>query len=330
MNYIGSKRKLAKFIKTSILNVVDNTQDKVFCDLFAGTGIVGQTFKKDVKQIIANDIEPYSYALIRNYIGNHQEFPYNHLIDELNALPGETGLIFKNYCLGSGANRQYFSDENGQKIDAIRIKIEEWLKTKRITSDQHSFLLASLIENADSVANTASVYAAFLKHLKQPAQQKMVIKPALFECTDTTHIVYREDANKLIKKIKGDILYLDPPYNTRQYGNYYHILNTISEYKELAVTGITGMRDYYKSIYCKKKQVAAALEKLIKNAGFKYIFLSYNNEGLMTAGEIKTIMQKYGKYALKTKNYQRFKADKDKNRTHTAVKTIEYLHILTR
>ncbi len=281
MNYIGSKWKLSEFIKTSILSVVNNIQGKVFCDLFAGTGIIGRIFKKEAKQIIANDIEPYSYVLIRNYIGNHQEFSCKDLIDELNSLSGTAGLIYKNYCLGGGSNRQYFSDENGQKIDAIRLKIDEWLKTKKITTNQYYFLLASLIENADRVANTASVYAAFLKHLKPSAKQEMVVKPALFDCTDNPHIVYKEDANKLIKKIKGDILYLDPPYNTRQYGNYYHILNTITEYKELDIKGITGMRDYYKSMYCKKKQVATAFENLIKNTRFKYIFLSYNNEWFM-------------------------------------------------
>jgi adenine-specific DNA-methyltransferase len=67
---------------------------------------------------------------------------------------------------------------------------------------------------------------------------------------------------------------------------------------------------------------------LIKNANFKYIFLSYNNEGLMTESEVKGIMSTYGKYSLKTTDYQRFKADKTENRNHKATSTVEYLHIL--
>ena len=69
-------------------------------------------------------------------------------------------------------------------------------------------------------------------------------------------------------------------------------------------------------------------DDLISNAKFKYIFLSYNNEGLMSENTIKNIMKKYGKYDLAKKEYQRFKADKTENRNHKADSTIEYLHIL--
>ncbi len=71
-----------------------------------------------------------------------------------------------------------------------------------------------------------------------------------------------------------------------------------------------------------------SFEDLIKNANFKYIFLSYNNEGIISEDDIKNIMSKYGTYDLKTKDYQRFKADKIENRNHKADLTDEYLHIL--
>ena len=48
----------------------------------------------------------------------------------------------------------------------------------------------------------------------------------------------------------------------------------------------------------------------------------------MPAETVKAIMQRYGKYDLKTTEYQRFKADKTANRNHKATGTIEYLHIL--
>jgi len=85
---------------------------------------------------------------------------------------------------------------------------------------------------------------------------------------------------------------------------------------------------YYKSSYCRTGEVRESFKSLIKTANFNYIFLSYNNEGLMPAGEIQKIMQQYGKYDLATKDYQRFKADKPENRNHTATATTEYLHIL--
>ncbi len=331
MNYIGSKYKLSNFIKKTVYSVVGNDlSDKIFCDIFAGTGIVGRSFKQEVKQVISNDFEYYSFVLNKNYIENHQQLEnQNELIEELNQLPLiEKGFIYKNYCLGSGSGRQYFSDDNGKKIDTIRQQIEKWKKLNKINYNQYYFLLASLLESADKVANTASVYGAFLKHLKKSAQKKLTLQPAIFDVNKNEHIVFNKDSNELIKEINGDILYLDPPYNARQYGSNYHLLNTIAKYKEFKPKGKTGLPEYQKSKYCSKNNVQTEFEELIKNSNFKFVFLSYNNEGLMSVDNVRKIMSKYGKYDITEINYQRFKADKTESRNHKANSTKEYLHIL--
>lgn len=329
MNYIGSKHKLSDFIKQSVYSVAGNDlSEKLFCDLFAGTGIVGRNFKTEVKQIISNDIEFYSFVLNQNYIKNHQAFDFEDLINELNKLNGVKGFVFEEYSENGKAQRQYFSESNGQKIDAVRQKIENWKTIGKINDNQYYFLLASLLESADKVANTASVYGAFLKKIKKSAQKEIVIEPAIFVLNDNEHQVFNTDSNELIKKISGDILYLDPPYNARQYGANYHLLNTIAKYDHFIPKGKTGLRSYEKSNYCSKNSVSKSFEELIKNAQFKYTFLSYNNEGLMSEKEIQSILSKYGRYDLVTTNYQRFKADKEENRNHKAKYTTEYLHIL--
>jgi len=329
MNYIGSKHKLSPFLKNAIIDTVGkDLSNLVFCDLFAGTGSVGRTFKPLVKHVIANDVEFYSYVLNRNYIGNHKSLVFEERLSFLNNLIALEGFVFHNYSENGNQGRLYFSEENGKKIDAIRQQIESWKNADEITEDDYYFLLASLIESADKVANTASVYGAYLKKIKKSAQKEMILKPALFTLNSNKHQVFNADSNALIKEIKGDILYLDPPYNERQYGSNYHLLNTIAKYDSFEPQGKTGLREYYRSDYCKKNEVKNSFEELIKNANFKYIFLSYNNEGLMTEDEVKSIMSIYGKYSLKTTNYQRFKADKTENRNHTATATVEYLHIL--
>ncbi|HQK40623.1 MAG TPA: DNA adenine methylase, partial [Flavobacterium alvei] len=131
MNYIGSKQKLSSFIQTTVNSVVgDDLSQKTFCDLFAGTGIVGRTFKPNVKKIISNDLEYYSYVLNKNYIGNHEAIDFNSIIEELNQLEGIDGFIFHEYSENGNQNRLYFSEHNGKKIDAIRQQIEHW-KTKK-------------------------------------------------------------------------------------------------------------------------------------------------------------------------------------------------------
>jgi adenine-specific DNA-methyltransferase len=266
--------------------------------------------------------------LNKNYIENHEPFDYHSIIEELNELQGVEGFVFSEYSENGASKRLYFSENNGKKIDALRQKIEYWKNSRQINLNVYYFLLASLLESADKVANTASVYGAYLKHIKKSAQKELILEPALFEINDNKHEVYNEDSNTLIKKIEGDILYLDPPYNARQYGANYHILNTIAKYDSFIPKGKTGLREYNRSDYCSKSNVKKSFEELIKNAAFQYTFLSYNNEGLMSEEEIRTIMSKYGKYNLATTDYQRFKADKTENRNHIANSTTEFLHIL--
>ena len=102
MNYIGSKLKLCQDFLPSTIKAVcgDDLSQKTFCDIFAGTGIVGRTFKTSVKKVIANDIEYYSYVLNKNYIGNQQPIDNKlQLIEELNTLPPiSNGFIYNNYC----------------------------------------------------------------------------------------------------------------------------------------------------------------------------------------------------------------------------------------
>lgn len=261
MNYIGSKVKLLDFLFESINDILAksdiNLEQCTFIDLFAGTSAVGKKFKNKVEKVISNDKEFYSFVLAKNYIENTVKIKRSkELIKELNNIAKINpikGKIYKHYSLGGGENRQYFSDFNAMKIDSMRIKISEWKYDNFINEKECYFLLASLLESADKVANTASVYGAFLKHLKPSAQKELILLPAEFECTHTKHLVFNENANDLIKKIKGDILYLDPPYNSREYGANYHVLNSIAMYDDFIPQGKTGLRAYEKSAWCKKK-----------------------------------------------------------------------------
>lgn len=348
MNYIGSKKSLLSFLERSIETVTGGKYD-TFCDIFAGTGIVGSHFKKLGRKVVANDLQYYSYALNRHYIGNHREMAFTGLIGfvdglenaalvergelvckHLTGLPLEKGFIYSNYSLGGTKGcefeRMYFSDTNAMRCDTIRTQLDKWKEAGALNEDEYFFLLASLLEVVDKHANTASVYGAFLKKIKKSAQRDFELLPAELILNDNDHIVLNEDVNSAAGKISVDVLYMDPPYNQRQYAPNYHLLETIARNDSPKIKGKTGLRDYssQKSDFCTKSKVKDAFKRMILEADAKYMFLSYNNEGLMTLDEIEEIMSLRGEYGCFTQRYNRFKADN--GRDYLADKTVEYLH----
>lgn len=332
MNYIGSKYSLMDFLTTTIADVAGtNTKGKVFADLFAGTGVVGKTFKEQGYRVISNDIQYYSYVLNKHLIENVPPLSVD-IVDRLNQLTGTEGFIYKNYCAGSGSGRQYFTDQNGMKCDSIRIELERLKNCGDIDEAQYYYLLASLINSIDKYANTASVYGAFLKQVKKSAAKEFELELLPIVDGDKESKAYNENISNVIQKIGGDILYLDPPYNARQYCTNYHVLETIARYDSPELKGKTGLRDYssQKSLFCSPRTVVEAFDDVLRHADFDYIFLSYNNEGLMPFDVIQHTIEKYGEYQRFEQEYRRFKADTDKNRNIKANTTTEYLHCLIR
>ena len=343
MNYIGSKLTLLPFLEDVFRQVADGSE-KVFCDLFAGTGAVGRHFKRLGLQVIANDLQYYAYVLNKAYleineppafallhaaykdeIKTHRSLfndPLQEALAFINDLPGVAGFITKNYS--PVGERMYYTVENAQKADAIRMAIESWRSDGLMTEQEYFYVLCSLLEAIDQVANTASVYGAYLKNFKASATKPLRLKPLELARRVQGCRVWNRDANELIQEITCDVLYLDPPYNHRQYGANYHVLETIAAYDNPHLKGVTGMRDYPKSEYCRKDAAARAMEQLIRAARTKHILVSYNDEGVMSLEDIQQILSLRGEPKLFYTEYNRFKADN--GREYKKDSTVEYVH----
>ena len=323
MGYMGSKRKLLTWIFKTINDTVDkDLKDCVFCDLFAGSGMVGMKFKKHVKQVIANDLEYYSYVINQHYIGNtYYPFGYRESVIYLND-SFKDGFVTRHYA----KDRNYFSVENANIIDGAMEAIESIKGSNSMPL--YYALLTSLIEASDKVSNTYGHYKSCHKKLLKNATNRIKIKYEQTGITTQNNQVYNEQANELVKKISGDILYLDPPYNGDvRYGQAYHLLNTIARNDKFVPRGVTGLREYDKSLYCSKVKAKKELSKLIKYSDFKYIFMSYYKHGIITPDEIEIIFKKHGKYSFVTKSHGIYQG---KNRKFGEKSTTEYLHILVK
>jgi adenine-specific DNA-methyltransferase len=177
----------------------------------------------------------------------------------------------------------------------------------------------------------AGVYAAFQKKWDKRALKSFTLRTIDLVYNKQKNEVFNMDSMQLIDTIDTDILYLDPPYNERQYAPNYHILETIAKYDNPVIKGITGMRDYskQKSLFCNKDTALQSLDKIANTVKYKHLILSYNSEGIMASKKIVETLQKYGNVELVEFDYLRFKSNSN-GESQTKKHIHEQLYILTR
>lgn len=355
MKYIGNKQRLLDFID-SILVKEGLPLKGTFVDIFTGTTSVAKHYKKKGYRLITNDFMTYSYVFQHAYIKNNEYPTFENVlraekiisnfkllkskiealslvIQYLNNLSVEKGFIFKHYAPAGQYGRQYFSNENAKRIDTTRNKIEDWKNNGLINENEYYILLSSLIDAADFVANISGTYGAYLKIWRSMAMKPFtMLVPQLIE-SNLEHEVYKQDSNKLIRKIEGDILYIDPPYNGRQYAPNFHILETLACWDNPKVNGKTGLRPYdsQKSLYSQKSFCNDVFADLIENANTKYIVLSYNNEGIIPDQFILKILGGRGKVNVHKQIYRRFRTERDHEKRHYKVsdnKVAEIIYVV--
>ena len=274
LGYIGSKKSLIDFITQSLSKHVDLNKHHSFADLFAGTGFVGNYFNKEFKfDITANDMEYYSFILNSANLNSAYSDKLQTIIDKINIRGYDIecdNLIKRTYTPFESCERMFFTVENGDFIDYCMNVFIHLEKTKEIDEDELIFLKASLMVNLDKVANTTSVYGAYLKKYKKSALKTLELKPVHMNKTKGTNTIHHSDILKL--KMDVDICYLDPPYNNRQYSNNYSQLNYILKYDEdIEIKGKTGLiKNWNRSNFCYKKTILQSLEDTVENINAKY------------------------------------------------------------
>jgi adenine-specific DNA-methyltransferase len=317
MNYIGSKQSLSFFIIQSLRECFGPLEQMSFCDLFSGTGAVAHEAGLTCKEIVANDVELYSALWLEQRLCGIND--YKDWFEEIEF--EKHGFISEHFSSLGSMKRGYFTPQNALKIDGTRAAIEN-LKPQ-ISPKLYTALLVSLLDASDRVANVASVYGSYLKKLKFTATQDL----ALRECPSANFKnakVYNMEGLELLEQIQGDILYLDPPYNHRQYGLNYHVLNAIARGVINSPQGKGGFDGYFRSRWCQRPNVEKELIETIKRAKFKYIAMSYNSEGLLKPSRIKELLTPYGYYGQMQIQHPRLRTQK----ISPKVNVIEYLHLL--
>lgn len=314
--FLGNKYKLLGFIE-DIVNEKCNGFNS-FCDIFAGTGVVGERFNGKNIKVISNDILTSNYVSLATFLSARQLNlkKLEEKIVYLNTIDAKSGNYFSEHY-----GNTYFTLENARKIGAIRERIDNIAENE----EEKNALIASLIYATDKVANTVGHYDAYRKILDSVQPLKLLIPKIDLE-NNSNNDVFHEDANVLIRKIKCDVLYVDPPYNSRQYCDAYHLLENLARWTKPTVFGKAGKMDRsnLKSNYC-LKSATKAFDDLIKNAKCKHILISYNNTGESKDGrsnarisddELIRILKNKGKVEIFERDYKAFTAGKSETNGH--------------
>jgi adenine-specific DNA-methyltransferase len=310
--YLGNKHKLLPFI-TSV--VAENcTGVSSVADIFSGTGAVASAFTD--KRLITND------NLYSNYICHLAWFSpqaySREKIERLIAHYNAVKVITDNYMSLTFADT-FFSLADCRRIGYIREDIETRYTDGEINERERALLITSLLYAADKIANTCGHYDAFRQGVEFDRHLELSV-PLPTESLNSGNVCCNEDTNELVKRITADLVYIDPPYNSRQYCDAYHLLENIARWEKPAVSGVARKMDRsaLKSDYCTSK-ATAAFEDLIRNISARYILLSYNNmaqkgndrsNAKISDEDIMHVLSAKGEVRIFTQDYKPFSAGK--------------------
>ncbi|MDR2180100.1 MAG: Dam family site-specific DNA-(adenine-N6)-methyltransferase [Synergistaceae bacterium] len=310
--YLGNKYKLLPFI-TSV--VAENCVGvNTVADIFAGTGAVASAFTD--KRLITND------NLYSNYICHLAWFsPQAYSREKIETLIAEYNLkrVTRDNYMSQTFADTFFSIADCRRIGYIREDIEVRYTQGDINERERALLITSLLYAADKIANTCGHYDAFRQGVKFDKHLELSV-PLPTENLNLGNVCYNENTNELVKRMSADLVYIDPPYNSRQYCDAYHLLENIARWEKPAVSGVARKMDRsgLKSDYCTNK-ATAAFEVLIGNINARYILLSYNNMALkgndrsnakISDEDIMRILSTKGEVKIFTQVYKPFSAGK--------------------
>lgn len=310
--YLGNKFRLLGFIR----RVVEThcTDVEVVADIFSGTGAVASAFTDKI--LITNDILYSNYLCNLAWFGCEAERP-KVLAGLIGAYNAEVNLG-RNYMTDNFADT-YFGHEDCARIGYVRDDIESRYKNGFINERERAILVTALLYAMDRVANTCGHYDSYRRGITSYRRMEIHLPEVPLKNSDANRC-FNEDANWLVRKIRADLVYIDPPYNSRQYSDTYHLLENVARWEKPKVYGVARKmnRDKIKSDYCTGR-AAAAFEDLIENIDARYILFSYNNmaqkgnarsNARISDDKIFRILGNKGEVKVFSKKYRAFSAGK--------------------
>lgn len=319
--YLGNKSLFAEKI-VELVRQVASPGDLVF-DAFSGSLSVSAALRSAGFEVASNDINHFSWLFARAYFSASElpnppgltamnpEVSWAYWQEELARLTAEDlgdlpqqylrSDIFEHYCedgsksgfvskRGAVGRRKFFSAANARAIDRALCRIRFRHETGQISEQGRCILTAALISAVEKISNTQGTYHDFPREVVDTRALKPLTlrmpDPEVFAGPTSRYIGKAQDSLDFAQLVpRHRVMYLDPPYNFRQYTSYYFMLNLLSSYAEIEdlddyFSGIEfvrgqNMKDDFKSTFCSRQDFIPSLRTLIERADADYVILSY-------------------------------------------------------
>ena len=310
--YLGNKYKLLPFIKRVVQE--QKLEFSSLADIFAGTGAVSSAFTD--KQIITNDLMYSNYICNFAWFGA-EKYDAEKIVEYVVRYNAES-KFHENYMTENFADT-YFSADDCARIGFIREDIEISFNNGDLNNRERALLITSLLYAMDKIAKTCGHYDAYRKGAEFDSSLELYV-PLAEQNNNENNQCYNMDANKLVKSLYADLVYIDPPYNSRQYCDAYHLLENVARWQKPEVHGVAKKMDRseLKSRYC-TQSATEAFEQLIADIKAKYILLSYNNmaekgnnrsNAKISDDDIMRILKNKGTVSVFSEGYKAFTTGK--------------------
>lgn len=252
--YLGNKTKLLDFIEQTVLEHLQMVgitgRPASVVDIFSGTGSVAARFNGPDTRVLANDLLPSNQICLNAWLGGaevrenrvkeaaiilvaHTAFADGAAETETHALSVEQKhaelvaslvALAEDDSLAQAYGNKYFSATTVRALSAWRQRLPHVVQAFKLNQREHDVLLAGILYTADRHAQTFGHFEAYQKKPTGGRALSFLLPSVPTALNNTGNVILGHDATTLASFLACDVLYLDPPYNSRQYGAAYHVL----------------------------------------------------------------------------------------------------------
>ena len=318
--YLGNKTRLADWIVSRVSTSLP--AGARVADPMCGTAAMSFAFAEAGYSVTASDALtfPTVHARTRLLAKKAPDFAglggYQSVLDRVNNVTPVEGYFFREFSVGGAPTngrdpRGYFTAENARHIDGVRSLIRDLDRAGQLNEVEKSVLLHQLILSTHRVANIAGTYGYFQRTISASAARPISFEPIAFNWTSGSHEVLQGNVEDIVTRLDVDACYVDPPYTKRQYAGNYHVLETLACEDEPVAAGDGGLRPWtaQSSAFCYRRQAPQAFRETLKRLDCEHVFVSYSEDGQVSAEELQDILSDFGKVTIHEEPLARYRSN---------------------